>query len=203
MLRKHHLFHITPLEHLASIISSDVLRCAQTLLNQGNLRPDWWHSAYWRRIEQTIPLARAEALARYVHFYFFKHPPQLHRSPTIPAQQWAYLITDVASLREANYTFLWTDGDPLLLALTQFYPQAHPFDPVDWSLQHHDQWRPTTEDLDLDRRRSASLLVHKRVEFRHIRGICVATPEAEQQVRQVLRQHQKGHVNVIIRPHWF
>lgn len=138
----------------------------------------------------------------YVSLYMYKHPPQLHRTPEVRPQDWAYVVTTLNHIMDARTPFCFTDGDPLLSGLTTFYPSTQPVRIPDPDLLRHDDWRHHPTDLDLDRRRSASVLVKGPLKWKSIAGIAVSSPEQQTHVHRMLRAQGKMK-DVIIRPMWF
>lgn len=198
---KHYFFHITPLEHLPQIISSSGLLPARDILAAGD-PPHWWTGEQVRRRGSEVPCRPRGALMEYVSLYMYRHPPQLHRTPHMSPHDWVYMVTTLDHILDARLPFCFTDGDPLLTGLTSFYPSSHPVRVPDADLLRHDDWRHRPTDLDLDRRRSASLLAKGTLTWRSIAGIAVATSEQQTRVHQMLRAQDKMK-DVIIRPMWF
>lgn len=197
------LFHVTPLSRLRAIFSAQYLYSPSSLKLEGERASDLASAeslARRRRIKLEVP--PGGALLDYVSFSLARQPELLYQSPERPPEQWAYLITDLETTRGHNAKIVFTDGDPNLHGLTQYYPAAHPLSALDWQAINQRRAPAPPTDPDLTRRRHASVLVYKSLPAAAILGIAVAHSQAEQFTRQLLTP-LKGAPQIIVRPEWF
>ena len=129
-----------------------------------------------RRANHRVPIGPGGVLLDYVPFYFGARSPmlfQLH-SGHVPGyiegqSPLVYLVAAAEEVAAAGHHLVFYDGHALA-ALSTCYDDLRALGELDWKAIEARQWS-SPEDLDLQRRKQAELLVHGALPWTLIRGV--------------------------------
>ena len=204
-----HVFHITHITNLPTILSQGGLWCDSECTRQGVVPVNIAYTDLKAaRATTRVPVCRQGTLADYVPFYFAPRSPMLyviHRGGvagySAGQEPVIHLVVEMDAIRERGLPFAFTDGHAAI-PFSQFFEDWNDLSRIDWALMKAMYWNNTDEDGDRKRRRQAELLVHRFFPWELVREIGVCTEAIKEQVERLLaRSSHKPTVNVV--PNWY
>ncbi len=177
-----HIYHITHVTNLASILERGRLLCDRSC-DEANVQAQQIGYVHikQRRMARAVPLAPQGTLGDYVPFYFAPRSPMLytieHRNtPDYQDGQRRiiHLVSSVETVHAAQPPVRWlfTDGHADM-QYTDFFDNLGDLDKIDWLLMTSRYWHDTPADGDRKRRRQAEFLVYKLFPWTLIESIGV------------------------------
>jgi ssDNA thymidine ADP-ribosyltransferase, DarT len=163
-----HIYHITHLRNLQSIIDAGGLMAKNRLDRQQINYADIAHQSIQdRRSTVQVPCGAKGVLHDYVPFYFAPRSPMLYtikmgnvagyqegQNPVI------YFVCEAETISSMGIEFAFTDGHAIM-SYSSFYNDLNALDDaIDWNVMKTNYWADTEEDGDRKRRRQAEFLVH-------------------------------------------
>jgi hypothetical protein len=210
MLSMADLYHITPIQNLSKIISSQEIKSKNRLLRQSISHVNIAYEGIQdRRARTQVPLAMGGVLHDYVPFYFAPRSPMLFtinkgNVPNYQAGQTPilHLVSNAFDIEEIDCSYVFTDGHATM-AYTEFYEDldALPHE-IDWEIMEDKYWRDTDEDGDRKRRRQAEFLVYDFLPWELINHIGVINLTIRTQVLELL-QHSVHKPTVSVHRDWY
>lgn len=204
------LYHITPIQNLSKIISSEEVKSKNRLLRQKISHVDIAYEGIQdRRARTPVQLAMGGVLHDYVPFYFAPRSPMLFtinkgNVPNYQAGQTPllHLVTNAFDIDEIGWSYVFTDGHATM-AYTDFYEDLDALPHViDWEIMEDKYWRDTDEDGDRSRRRQAEFLVYDFLPWELINHIGVINSTIRTQVLELL-QHSVHKPTVSVHRNWY
>lgn len=206
-----HIFHITHIKNLITIINSGGLNAWSTM-NLNNMH-------YTNIAHQTIQDQRATThvvippygtLHDYVPFYFAPLSPMLYSiyrgnvSGYSDGQSYIiYLVSSAQIVASHGLPYIFTDGHGIMF-YTNFYNNLNDLDNVDWEIMRAKYWADTEDDLDRKRRRQAEFLVHRFFPWQLINQIVVINNKMASMVKSTLDSYINTHKPPIyVKPQWY
>lgn len=204
------IYHICPLQNLASIIGCDALLPFNALA-QREIEPVSiaYSHLQERRSRFHVPIEPGGTLHDYVPWSFAARSPMLYASARgalthgIAQDDIIHLVSDVARVQSLNLSFVFTDGHPLLTGLTKFSNElARLCAFLDWPVLLDRWWKNSDVDTDRARRRQAEFLIQGATPWNAVRGIGVQTEEAGRKVAEIvqIKTHQP---KIRVLPDWY
>lgn len=204
------IYHITHIEHLATILAEGGLWCDRESATKGLIKAGIAHQHIKdRRARRMVPVGAGGTLADYVPFYFGPRSPMLYAIHTNNVEGYSggqapvvHLVTDVATVLAAGLPFVYTDGhadidlsrfetDPAILGNV-----------VDLPLMQARYWFDTDTQPDRKRRRQAEFLVHDFFPWNLFKEVGVIDQAAANQVTAALGG--QAHLPpVLVRRAWY
>ncbi|MUG92048.1 DUF4433 domain-containing protein [Scytonema sp. UIC 10036] len=189
-----HIYHITHVDNLPSIIKSDGLIANSRLRQQQTKYLDIAHGNIQdRRARKRVPCGVGGYLHDYVPFYFAPRSPMLyaiHKNNVDiykgGQQPILHLVSNVETVDAAGLSFVGTDGHAVM-EYTDFFDKLEELRVVDWEIMKATYWHDTPEDGDRKRRRQAEFLIHQFFPWTLIQTIGVINNKIETQVREILQ----------------
>ncbi|SUE29883.1 Uncharacterised protein [Nocardia farcinica] len=203
------VYHITRLEHIASMIEHGVLS-DRLATERGASSISIAHSHLKeRRARRTVPVHPYGTLADYTPFYFAPRSPMLfaiHKGKVhghgTDCDRIVYLASTVQHLRRRGLQVLGTDRHAVV-PYAQFTANDSVLTGfVDWELMKERYWCDIPEYPDRSERRQAELLVHERVPWDSILGVATRTEPVENELRHIL-DTAGASTRTAVRSHWY
>lgn len=188
-----HIYHITHLDNLASILASYGLDANTVMRERGSSYTDIAHQNIQdRRTRVQVPIAPFGTLHDYVPFYFAPRSPMLyaiHKGAVAGYKggqdQVIYLVSTVHKIEDSGTPYVYTDGHATM-AYTSFYREVSDLSTLSWDILRAKYWSDRAPGDDRRRRRQAEFLVYKHLAWPLIERIAVHSEEASKQVREML-----------------
>lgn len=195
------IFHITRVEHVASIVEHGL--CCDARVRReglGLIRIGHAHIKE-RRLARAVHVAAGGVLADYVPFHFCPRSVMLyvvwrgHDGYDGGEDRVIHLCSTVRTVVATGRPFAFSDRHPVLVHAT-LYDDLDRLDQVDWSVMPKKKWRHERELRD------AELLVHGEVPWSAITRIGVKTPALAAEVAEALAavEHRP---DIQVRPLWY
>lgn len=204
------IYHITHLENLASILSSDGL-LAVNFLRAGGLT--YTNLAYEniqdRRARISVPCGAGGVLHDYVPFHFAPRSPMLYTlyRGNVPGYEDGqssiiHLVSSVEKVHQSDRPFTFTDGHAIM-NYSDFYDDINLLDQViDWEVMEAKYWNDTDDDPNRRCKRQAEFLIHEFVPWDLIIGIGVINQTIQQEVWKILQTADQDSP-VRVRSTWY
>lgn len=162
------------------------------------------------RRARTIPCGPRGVVHDYVAFYFGPRSPMLYQLHTGWVDGYdegqssiVYLVSSVQAVREANASFVFSDGHGVA-AYTSWFDKLDDMSNLDWDTVYCDLWRDTVDDMDRQRRKQAEFLVHRRCDWELIQEIGVLNDTAKARVEGILGRFDPTMQRpVVIHRNWY
>ena len=194
------LFHITHVEHLASI-AREGLHCDAHAHQAGRLKVEIGNVGIKSdRHRRGVPVPPGGRVSDYVPFYFATRSPMLysiHRGnvATYSGGQdgIVYLCTTLDEVERRGLRWVATDRNAALSTATHTNERADLDVLVDWPLMGTRIWRNTPADPERRARRQAELLIHRRLPWEAVMFIGTRTAEDLARVHRALDTVETAH----------
>ncbi|MBI2790889.1 MAG: DUF4433 domain-containing protein [Gammaproteobacteria bacterium] len=191
-----YLFHITHVTNLEKIIKSNALICR-------NEAPNFTDSSHLdvqkKRMEiDKIPSGFSKSLHDYVPFYFAPLSPMLcaihnGRVPNKIQEDMIYFVSRVSRVVQNRIPYIFSDGHPITIGLSDFYQDLKDLSELDWELMKAKYWADTEEDGDRKRRRQAEFLLVNSCPLSIISSICVKDQTKLEYVKEAFMNSTNSH----------
>ena len=163
-----------------------------------------------RRAITEVPCGPGGSLHDYVPLYFGRRSPMLYQLHTgwVPGYEdgqetMVYLVLSFEDVAAAGLAFVFTDGHACY-EVTTFHDDPARVGDIDMIAANAQWWRPTADDPDLQRRKQAEFLIHRRCPWDLVRGIAVVDEAARDRALATLSRYDAAlSRDVIIRPAWY
>ena len=187
-----HIYHMTHISNLPSIIEHQALLCSQRVTAvKASARSIAYDTLQAYRHNTRVPIGPGGLLHDYVPFYFCSKTPMLYAIHMGKAGGGAvqndivFFITSPGNIAESRLPFVFTDGHAIM-AYSKFFEDLRDLEQVDWALMQKKYWVGESAGSDATRRRQAEFLVHQQVPLAGIRGIAVFGEPQEEVVQKML-----------------
>jgi hypothetical protein len=201
------IYHITHVDHLASIIECGGLYCDKDAEGKGvTSRSIAYQRIKERRARTRIPIAPGGFLCDYVPFYFAPRSPMLYANfrgfaGSDGQGSILHLVASAEAVRSAHLRFVFTDGHAVM-SVTKFYSDLPRLDAIDWPVMLSTYWNDTLADPDRKRRRQAEFLVHSFLPWHHVGKIGACTRQLADQARELVEDCEHKP-EVVVRRAWY
>ena len=204
------IYHITPISNLPALLQCGELRSKNQLQSSDIAYASIaYEHIQERRASTAVPCGPGGTLHDYVPFYFAPRSPMLyaiHRGYVDGYQggqpDILHLVTTAEAIAEASLGFAFSDGHAVV-GYTSFYDDLAALPTaIDRDIMEAKFWYDTDEDGDRKRRRQAEFLVHQRVPWSLIRGICAINQTVADEVNRLLTQFRQT-TTVKVRPTYY
>jgi hypothetical protein len=198
------IFHITPIDNLASIARAGALLCKTAAVTQGlAIANIAYEHIQGRRAVRAIPIAPGGTLHNYVPFYFAPRSPMLLTIDrgNVPGCDYrqddiVHMVAHAQTIRDDGHRFVFSDVHAAL-DIAQFFDDLGHLREIDWGIffeppllgGYCKYWNNRPQSRRHVRRqesRQAEFLVHQRVPIGAISLIGVRTAEGEARIRAAL-----------------
>lgn len=179
-----HLYHITHVDNLTSILQKD-LRCHNRINGYVDISNA---EIQGHRQAKLIPFYRSLSLHNFVPLFFAPKSPMLSALRD-KQHELVYLHIAPEVLKMAGTVFC--DGNARS-NITQFYKTLPDLDKLDWKLLHGYYWGADDieEHAENKRKRSAEVLVLDHIQTKYITGISVRSYDILQKVKTICNDAQ-------------
>ncbi len=198
-----HIYHITHINNLPSIIQHDGLFC-DTLTSSYGLTPLGIAHQHikQRRACREVPVAARGTLSDYVPFYFAPRSPMLYaihkhqvKGYNGGQQDILHLVATIQRVSSSGLSFAFTDGHAEVKMSRFFEHLSH-------LVMTKKYWNDTQQDTDRKRRRQAEFLIYQRVPWSLIDTIGVMHARIGAQVQTIL-QATNHRPQVVVQQAWY
>jgi len=157
-----------------------------------------------KRGNVAIPCGPGGCALDYVPFYFGYLSPMLLRLKTGRVEGYnegqtplIYLVATAQAVRASGARFVFADGHALA-GYTSWFSDLQDLTEVDWAAVNMRYWTGTAEnDMDLQRRKQAEFLVHRRCDWSIIQEIAVIDDRMRERVEGILADYPQGLRRVV------
>jgi hypothetical protein len=210
--RPTHIFHITNVANLPSILENAGLWCER---ERQTRCPGAVNIAYQdlkgRRSNTPVNVGQRGYLCDYVPFYFASRSPMLFAIAKGLVKGYAggqanviYLVSTCERVSELGLPFVFTDGHAVMDRLTNQFDDLDRLSEIDWPLMRSRYWHDTDEDGDRKRRRQAEFLIRDFCPWTLIRWIGVRDRERGRLVQEAMADAVASHrPSVVTKPGWY
>ncbi len=182
------IYRITHLDNLLGTLQQGIFCRNHPTAATANYRNIGDPSLTGRRNRIAVPLPPGGFLNDYVPFYLGPRSPMLcaisHRQPQ---DEIIYLLSNIQHIQQLGLPYIFTDGHAFEI-LTSFHQSPADLANLAWADIYADQWKPTRQNLDLQRHKQAEFLVHQFVPVNALVGIAVLNGHIRTQVEQIVQQ---------------
>jgi ssDNA thymidine ADP-ribosyltransferase, DarT len=198
------IFHITPIDNLASIARCGALLSKAAATAQGLVAANIaYPHIQGRRAVKAIPIAPGGSLHDYVPFFFAPRPPMLLaiNKGNVPGCDYrqddiVHVVSQAQAIRDGGHRFVFSDVHAAL-DIARFFDDLAHLGEIDWGIFFEQPllggyckyWnnRPDTpRHVRRQETRQAEFLVHQRVPIAAVSLIGVRTAEGEARIRAAL-----------------
>ena len=186
------IYHITPVENLASIARDGILCdliAVATDVASVNIGYDHIKE---RRRQRLVTVGPRGTLDHYVPFYFAPRSPMLYTiskgnvEDSGTQSHIVHLVVNVDHVVDQGLSYVFTDGHAEM-AVSGQYTDLADLTKIDWDLMKFVMWNDTNAYPNRKQKRQAEFLVHHHCPWDLVTSIGVMDTEALQMVQDVLR----------------
>lgn len=201
------IYHITHIENLSSILSTNALYSTNKMNAQNQEFIDIAYTNIQdRRSQKQVPIPPYGNLHDYVPFYFAPRSPMLYTISrgNIPGykgtqEEIIYLFSTVETVISSGLPFTFTDGHAVM-NYSGYYNNYNDLNQIDWNVMQSQMWNDTIEYPDRKRKRQAEFLVFDNFPIQNLIGISTFSLDYKRHVESCLMQNT---IPVYINREWY